>query len=207
MTNSRAKKKKVKESHNYNIIASSTLSQHQSKSNGVIPDRVKEDFGGMVRVWSPHAMSEPECCGGQQQQMLNWSDNKTAVSSDMLVGGRHFSDNEVNPSYQICHEYSPPSPAPEEPINKKKLLQPRSATCKISELIFISLDFIQLNVLVNRLLQLKQDFRHTIPSQGLANHDPNLSSSSSDNVLHQTIGEELLQSFIFYETNVHNSVQ
>lgn len=67
------------------------------------------------RVYSPHAMSEPEygpSTGSGAYKLVPIQDND---------GQRHFSDSEGAPapafrSMMMSHEYSPPSPAPEDPM-------------------------------------------------------------------------------------------
>lgn len=73
------------------------------------------------RVYSPHAMSEPEygpSTGSRAYKLVPIQDND---------GQRHFSDSEGAPApafrnMMMSHEYSPPSPAPEDPMIGREML-------------------------------------------------------------------------------------
>ena len=97
--------------------ANSTSNSQSSHGNPMMTSSTKhviETDAKNARVYSPHAMSEPE----YGPASANWGYKLVPIRDTEMH--RHYSDNEgvPMPSYRMVmsHEYSPPSPAPEDPM-------------------------------------------------------------------------------------------
>lgn len=94
-------------------------SMHEADARNCVPMPPRHAVESQIasqnsRVYSPHAMSEPEygpSTANRAYKLVPIRDNEIQ---------RHFSDNEGAPvpafRMMMSHEYSPPSPAPEDPM-------------------------------------------------------------------------------------------